>query len=555
VALMHMRVLAWLLALLVVPSFAGAQPAVGADAPAARVDEIYARWDSRQSPGCAVAVGTARGEQFSRAYGMADLEHDVPNSPETVFEAGSVAKQFTAAAVVLLAQSGRLSLEDDVRKHVPELPDYGTPITIRHLFTHTSGLRDWGTVVDAAGWPRTTRIHTHAHALDVISRQKSLNYTPGAEYSYTNSGYTLLAIIAERVSGQSLNEFSKRHLFEPLGMNHTRWRDDFARVVKRRATAYTVGPDGSFRMLMPFENVYGNGGLLTTVGDLLRWTENLEHGKVGGPAFIEEMHRQARLNDGRQIAYASGLRVGSYRGLHEVNHGGATAGYRAFLTRFPDERVSVAVLCNVTNVNTEALAHQTADVFLAGATPRPDPPRTVRLSPDRLTALSGLYRNQRTLDPLRLEAAGGTLRMDGSTELLPVSETEFVRPGSADRMIFIVGDGGRATGMRLLDADGDTIRFEPMVAVSPPPDELRQYEGRFHSDEADATYTLTVTNGVLELRLRPHIVHPLTPVYADAFTTPSGRLVRFIRGASGRVEQMSFGMGRVRDLRFARTTP
>ncbi|MDP1571459.1 MAG: serine hydrolase domain-containing protein [Vicinamibacterales bacterium] len=554
-ALTHARVVAGLLALLVIPAVSGAQGAAVADDSVARVDEIYAQWNSPQSPGCAVAVGTAGGEVVSRAYGMADLEHDVPNSPGTVFEAGSVAKQFTAAAIVLLAQSGRLSLDDDVRKHVPELPDYGTPITIRHLFTHTSGLRDWGTVVEAAGWPRTTRIYAHAHALDVISRQKSLNYTPGDEYSYTNSGYTLLAIIAERVSGQSLSEFSTRHLFEPLGMNHTQWRDDFTRVVKGRATAYTVGPEGSFRMLMPFENVYGNGGLLTTVGDLLRWTENLEHGRVGGPAFIEEMHRQARLNDGREIAYASGLRVGTYRGLHEVSHGGATAGYRAFLTRFPDERVSVAVLCNVTHVNAEALAHQTAGVFLAGAMPAPDPPPTVRPSPDRLTALSGLYRNQRTLDPLRLDAAGGTLRMGGTTELLPVSDTVFARAGSGDRMAFAVDDQGRATGMRLLDADGDAIAFEPVPAVSPSPGELRQYEGRFHSDEADATYTLTVASGVLELRLRPHIVQPLAPAYADAFTTPSGRLVRFIRGPSGTVDEMSFGMGRVRDLRFLRTAP
>lgn len=551
-ALTFVRVAAWCLALLVLPSSAGAQgTGVGGDH-GARVDEVFARWNSRQSPGCAVAVGMAGGEKLSRAYGMADMEHDVPISPDTVFEAGSVAKQFTAAAVVLLAQSGRLSLDDDVRKHVPEVPDYGTPITIRHLFTHTSGLRDWGTVVDAAGWPRTTRIHTHAHALDVIGRQRSLNYTPGAEYSYTNSGYTLLAIIAERVSGQSLNAFSKQHIFEPLGMTSTEWRDDFTRIVKRRATAFTTDREGAFRMLMPFENVYGNGGLLTTVGDLLRWTDNLEHGRVGGAAFIEEMHRQARLNDGREIAYASGLMVGTYRGLREVSHGGATAGYRAFLTRFPEERVSVAVLCNVTSVNAEALAHRTADVFLAGAKPAAEPPPVARPSADRLTALSGLYRNQRTLDPLRLEAVGGTLRMGGTTELLPVPATVFAT-GNGDRMVFTVDDLGRPTGMRLLAVDGDAIAFEPVSAVSPSPEELRQYEGRFHSDEADATYTLTVANGRLELRLRPHIVQPLVPAYADAFTTPSGRLVRFLRGPSGDIAEMSFGMGRVRDLRFTRS--
>lgn len=547
-----MRMIPLLLALLVAPVLNGAQRATDVDDPGARVDEVFARWDSRGSPGCAVAVGTAGGVVLSRAYGMADLEHAVPNAPETVFEAGSVAKQFTAAAVVLLAQSGRLSLDDEARKYVPELPDYGTPITIRHLFTHTSGLRDWGTVVDAAGWPRTTRIHTHAHALDVISRQRALNYPPGAEYSYTNSGYNLLAIIAERVSGQSLNEFSRQHIFEPLGMTSTEWRDDFTRVVKGRATAYTVGPDGSFRMLMPFENVYGNGGLLTTVGDLLRWTRNLEHGQVGGSAFIEEMHRQARLTDGREIAYASGLRVGTYKGLREVGHGGATAGYRAFLTRFPDERVSVALLCNVTNVNAEALAHQTADVFLTRTVPASDPRPTVRLAPERLAALSGLYRNQRNQEPLRLEVSEGTLRMGERMQLIAVSDSAFAMAGSKDRLEFTLDDRARPTGMRLLADDGDVVEFEPVAAASPSADQLREYEGQFHSDEADATYTAVVANGALELRLRPHVVLRLAPAYDDAFTTPSGRLVRFMRGASGEVDQMSFGMGRVRDLRFTR---
>jgi CubicO group peptidase (beta-lactamase class C family) len=548
---MAIRMTSLLLALLILPPVAGAQGVAASADPGAQVDQIFAQWNAPESPGCAVAVGTADGEGFSRAYGMADLEHEVPNSPETVFEAGSVAKQFTAAAVVLLAQSGRLSLDDDVRAYVPELPDYGTPITIRHLFTHTSGLRDWGTVVEAAGWPRTTRIHTHAHALDVISRQKSLNYIPGDEYSYTNSGYTLLAIIAERVSGQSLNEFSRRHIFEPLGMNSTEWRDDFTRIVKRRATAYTVGPDGSFRKLMPFENVYGNGGLLTTVGDLLRWTDNLAHGTVGGPAFIEEMHRQARLNDRREIAYASGLRVDTYKGIRQVGHGGATAGYRAFLTRFPDQGVSVALLCNVTNVNAQALAHRTADVFLAGATRTADPTPTVRLSSDRLTALAGLYRSQRTNEPLRLQMRDGVLRMGERTELLAVSDSTLVTE-NGNRLVFTLDDLARPTGMRLLGDDGDVISFEPVPAASPSADQLREYEGQFHSDEAEATYTLAVANGALELRLRPHIALQLDPAYADAFTTPSGRLVHFIRGPSGTVDEMSFGMGRVRDLRFTR---
>ncbi|HYR07540.1 MAG TPA: serine hydrolase domain-containing protein, partial [Longimicrobium sp.] len=198
------------LALLAAP--AAAQPDL-----AVRVDSLFAAWNKAESPGCAVGVSHNGRTVLSRAYGSANLEHGIPNTPATVFEAGSVSKQFTAAAIVRLAQQGKLSLDDDVRRHVPEVPDYGTPITLRHLLNHTSGLRDWGSVMQLAGWPRGTRIYTHAHALDVISRQKSLNFTPGAEYSYSNTGYNLLAIIVERVSGVSLNEFSRRELFEPLG--------------------------------------------------------------------------------------------------------------------------------------------------------------------------------------------------------------------------------------------------------------------------------------------------------------------------------------------------
>jgi CubicO group peptidase (beta-lactamase class C family) len=283
---------------------------------------------------------------LQRALGMADLEHSVANTPGTIFEAGSVSKQFTAAAIILLAQQGKLSLDDDVRKYVPELPDYGTRITIRHMMTHTSGLRDWGNVAGIAGWPRGDRVHTHAHVVDILSRQRALNFTPGEQYSYSNSGYNLQAVIVARVSGMSFAEFSRRYIFEPVGMRNTQWRDDYTRIVKGRSVAYAAR-GGSFATDMPFENVHGNGGLLTTVEDLLIWTENLQTGRVFGPEFMALMHRRGVLNNGDTITYASGLQLVRYRGLPEVSHTGSTAGYRAFLARYPEQRVGVAVLCNI----------------------------------------------------------------------------------------------------------------------------------------------------------------------------------------------------------------
>ena len=342
--------------------------ATQAPAPAAltdQVDKVFARWTDT-SPGCAVGVAVAGKPVLEKAYGMADLEHGVPNRPETIFEAGSVSKQFTAAAVLLLARDGKLSLDDPVRKHVPELPDYGAPLTIRHMLMHMSGLRDWGAVAAIGGWPRTTRVYTHAHVLDIISRQKALNFTPGARYSYSNSGYNLAAIIVSRVSGKSFAEFSDERIFKPLGLTHTSWRDDFTRIVKGRAIAYR-DQRGSYAQDMPFENVHGNGGLLTTVGDLLRWNEHFVRPSLGDTEFTRIQQEAGKFNDGRPGSYALGLTVGEYKGVREVGHSGSTAGYRAHLVRYPDQHVSVAVLCNASSGAATQYAHAVADLYLGPA--------------------------------------------------------------------------------------------------------------------------------------------------------------------------------------------
>src|SRR5262245_37752644 len=330
-----------------------------------KVDRIFAKWTSA-TPGCAVGVATGGRVTLAKGYGMADLEHDVLITPETIFEGGSVSKQVTAAAVLWLAREKQLSLDDLVRTYIPELPPYSPDITIRQMLTHTSGLRDWGNIASIAGWPRTTRAHTHAHVLEIVSRQRALNFTPGTRWSYTNTGFNLSAIIVERVSGQSFQEFSRAHLFGPLGMTHTSWRDDYTRIVKGRAIAYRER-DKTFSTDMPFENVYGNGGLLTTVGDLLKWNEHFDAVTEGDPLSTAAQQQPGAFNDGRPHGYAAGLLVGTYKGVREVYHSGSTAGYNAFLTRFPDQHVSVAVLCNATSGQATQYAHAVADLYLGDA--------------------------------------------------------------------------------------------------------------------------------------------------------------------------------------------
>jgi CubicO group peptidase (beta-lactamase class C family) len=542
------------LLIVIAPTAARAQGSPPADSVAA-VDRIFASWNTRQTPGCAVGVARNGQTVLERAYGMASLEYDVPNTPATIFEAGSVSKQFTASAIVLLSQQGKLSLDDEVSKYIPELPEYETPVTIRHMLHHTSGLRDWGTVAAAMGWPRTTRAHTHAHVLDIVSRQESLNYNPGAEYLYSNTGYNLAAIIVERVSGMSFAEFTRKNLFEPLGMTSTQWRDDYKRIVKGRATAYGRGRQGGWGLDMPFEDVHGNGGLLTTVGDLLKWNGNFVRPRVGGSGFVRELQQKGRLSNGREISYALGLVVSTYQGVPEVSHTGATAGYRAFLARYPDQQLSVAVLCNAGNAS-PGIGQRVADIFLAGQTKvaaRQAGEPGVALPPEQITEKAGVYRNLVTNEPMRLVVREGKLYSDPGPELTPLSRTVFRAP-NGNVGTFEFGAKGLPAILRLAVGTGDTISYLLEEKWTPTPAELQPYVGEYASNEAETTFRVTLEqSGKLMLRGRYGRTLELIPAYRHGFTTTDGPgLVLFRRDGRGRVTTMSFGMGRVRDLQFRR---
>ncbi|HUH13452.1 MAG TPA: serine hydrolase domain-containing protein, partial [Longimicrobiales bacterium] len=430
---------------------------------------------------------------------------------------------------------------------------------IRHLLNHTSGLRDWGSVAAVEGWPRGSRVHTHEHMLDIAVRQQALNYPPGEHYSYTNTGYNLQAVLVERVSGVPFAEFSRTHIFEPLGLSSTQWRDDFARIVENRSIGYRPAPGGAWRWDMPFENVHGNGGLLTTVEDLLRWTESLEKGDLGGAAFVQEMHRQGVLNSGRTIAYASGLVVGEYKGVSEVSHGGATAGYRAYLARYPDHEVAVALLCNAANANPGMLAHQVADLYLADAIATgvaadadgEDAPEAAwKTSPETLGALAGLYRNTRSNAAARLVLEEGTLRLEDGPPLRAVGERRFQVAGGP-ALVFAAARAGERASFHVVAPDGDSVLFVPVAEGRPTAAELQAYAGTYHSDEAEATFTVAVEEEGLTLRRRFGRTLPLTPLYADAFDSSMGP-IRFLRDASGRIEALATTSSRVWDLRFER---
>jgi CubicO group peptidase (beta-lactamase class C family) len=440
---------------------------------ASHVDAVFAHWDSDESAGCAAGITRDGRPVLAHAYGMADLEHGVPNTPSTIFEAGSVSKQFTAAAIVLLALDGALALDDDVRRHVPELPEYGQTITIRHLLTHTSGLRDWGSVAAIGGWGRGERTHTHDHVLDILSRQRALNFTPGTEYSYSNSGYNLLAVIVDRVSGMPFAEFSRTRIFEPLGLHDTQWRDDYRRIVKGRSSAYATR-NGRWLIDRPIENVHGNGGLLTTVDDLLKWNEALAAGALGGQPFIDMMHQRGVLNDGRSIDYAAGLFVGTLDDVREISHTGSTAGYRAFLARYPDQRIGVAVLCNAGNVSPGTIGRSVARIVLGGSArpvstaaalppsraAEPEAPAPARAE---LEELVGEYYSPDVETSLTVLIDGDSLvilRRPADRMVLRPVERDLFAAGSLGRVRFIRSDDGTVSQLSVQQARVYDLRFD-----------------------------------------------------------------------------------------------
>lgn len=523
--------------------------ALGAQDLSATADKIFAQWNSTHTPGCAVGVSRNGAPILQRGYGMADLESGTPITPTTILESGSVAKQFTASAVLLLVGEGKLRLDDDVRKYIPELPPYGRTITIRHLLSHTSGLREWSNLVADQGYPRGTRVTSQADLIDIIVRQKALNYPVGDYYSYTNSGFALLTVIVERVSGMPFAHFSTERIFRPLGMTDTRWRDDFTTIVPGRAQAYSRRATG-WRIDMPFEQVHGPGGLLTTVGDWLKWNDALDKRALG--AVSDSLLSQATLTSGRKIPYAMGMINGTYRGTTEWAHSGSTAGYSTYLARYPRQALSIAVMCNAAGAAATSYARQLADALIPDLAP-PLVFDTTAADPNRIARYTGLYRDDRTHDVVDLFLERGQLRIRGGATLRALRDGDFLM-GAASRVRVVTTADGAPTGVRILAPDGDTLTWTYAAAArwQPAEAQLAAFTGRWYQPEIDVTWTARVEKGALVLEQRPGTSVSLVPAYADAFEAGAYGTVWFTRDKKGNVTAMHLGAGRVWDLVFAR---
>lgn len=487
------------------------------------IDAIFTSY-SNSTPGVAVAVARGNHIFYEKAFGLADLEHRVPNTTETIFESGSVAKQFTAMAILLLASEGKLALSDDIRRYIPELPVYEAPIRIQHLLNHTSGLKDWGSIGAVSGWPRTTRVYTQALALQIMARQTTLNYPPGEEYLYSNSNFSCMVTIVERVSGKSLADFTQERIFGPLKMTHTQWRDNFREIVPNRAIAYSRR-EGSYQQMMPFENIHGHGGLLTTVGDLVKWNQILETHAIGGDEVYQWRTQNGKLNNGTKLDYAAGITVKEYRGMPEISHSGSTAGYRAWLAYYPKQKLSVAVLSNDASTNAPRIGYDIIDIFLGKPKSMTmNEPALVRLTSDQAGSWAGIYRNTRSFDVITLTPKGTTVA-NGEEELKTLH---------ADTLGLWSGKLARQSASSLVWIRGtDRLTYERMAAPATDEKSLAQYAGTFTSAEADDVWTIAVQGGKLVVLHGAFDPIALTPVFKDAFQIERYDLVEFKRDKSG----------------------
>jgi CubicO group peptidase (beta-lactamase class C family) len=548
-----------------VAAIAGAGPLAGqAGLPGdvtRRIDTVFAPFERPGSPGCALGVYRDGRMIYARGYGSAHLELDVPITPATVFDLGSTSKQFTAMSILLLAEDGKLSLDDDVRRFLPELPSYGRPITVRHLLHHTSGLRDYLTLMALAG-ESFDNVSTDEDALDLIVRQRALDFTPGSEWEYSNTGFFLLSLIVKRASGQSLREFAAARIFGPLGMTHSQFRDDHRSLVPHRAAAYDP-PDstGAYHIDVSNFEQTGDGAVHSTVEDLLLWDRNFYSGQVGGPQVLAEMVRPGTLNDGTVLDYASGLMVGSYRGLRTVSHGGSWGGYRAELLRFPAQRVSVACLCNVARSNPTGLARRVADVVLADrlAATRADSTTTDSAAAPATPAareLLGAYRDPASGIVARVGLDSGRVQLEYSGDtmvLTPEGAGEYSAVGSQAR-VRVEPASGRTPRRILISGPGlGRHTLEAIPPFTPPQGTLARYAGEYASPELGAAYRIAVESDALALHA-PHLpADRLRPTIRDEFESPAlGITLRFARGTGGQVTGFTVATGRTQGLRFDR---
>jgi CubicO group peptidase (beta-lactamase class C family) len=538
-----------------------------------RIDQVFKSWDKDNSPGCALAVIRDGQIIYKQGYGMADLEHDVPINSNTVFYIGSVSKQFVAMCILLLVEEGKLSLDDDIRDYLAEIPDYELPITIRHLIHHTSGIRDYLTLWALTGRDYLDYIPEDA-VYELICNQKELNFTPGEQFLYSNSCYFLLAMIIENASGKSLKEYADEKIFKPLGMDNTRFHDDNLDLIPKRAFGYTKREDGSFgNMIMRFDLV-GSGGVYSSVEDLYKWDQNFYDNSLGesSQAIIDTMLCNGRFSNGDEVNYAFALSNGSYKGAWVVEHGGALGGYRSQLIRLPDYKFSVAILSNLESFNPTGLAYLVIDIILENVLETDETDDSEQANDDNHDdELSPAERIEIEIDPAILERYVGQYQLapgffinisleDGRlkgqatgqevVDLYPESDTNFFLK-VVDAQLSFLNEGDAPASQVTLHQSGQNIVGKRVEKKLLSIEELTIFTGQYYSDELQISYELSIQGSGLKLQAGYLPAMILNQAGEDSF---QGRVeIVFSRDSEDKIIGFTMDAGRVTGLKFKKT--
>ena len=441
----------------------------------AKVDQLFAESSKPDSPGAAIAVVKDGEIVYKQGYGMANLEYNIPITTTTIFDIASVSKQFAAFAIATLSDEGKLSLDDDIRMHLPDVPDFGGTITVRHLLHHTSGLRDWVQSLVIAGDVMEDVI-SFKHILKMVRDQKALNFEPGAEFLYSNTGYNLLAEVVETVTGDSFREWTNTHIFKPLDMTNSHFHDDHQMILKNRAYSYQAVENGGFKHAVNNTTALGSSSLYSTVEDLAKWILNFDDTRIGTQTVIEQMHQRGVLNNGEQIDYAFGLNIGEYRGLKTVGHSGSWRGFRSHLIRFPDQKFGIVILCNLDTFNPLSLAEKVADLYLAdvfapveASEPEKaaEPDESIKsepLAPKQLAEFEGDYYTEELDTTYTIRVCGdGLVAQHRRHDDISLTYTDGHFRGDAwffPEIHFIRDDTGRVTGLMLTGNRVRNLHFE-----------------------------------------------------------------------------------------------
>lgn len=522
------------------------------------IDSIFSEWAKPNTPGGALGIIKDGKFIYAKGYGLANMEYDIPNSPSSVFRIASTSKQFTAACIVLLAEEGKLNLDTTLDTYFPDFPEYATKITIRHLLNHTSGIRDYLQLAYLKG-VGDDDFYSDSDLMEWLVSQTELNFSPGDEHLYSNSGFWLLGQIVNEVAGMNMADFAQTNLFEPLGMNNTHFHNDHRQIVKNRASGYIPNGKDSHEISMTTLEMIGDGGIFTTIEDVKKWDDAFYNETVLSKSFWSMMTKQGVLNNGDVIDYASGLMISEYKGLKTIRHGGAFVGFGAELVRFPEQRLSIAIFANRGDANPSAMANEVADVMLKGKFITKDtkkeenPKNEVPKVEFKLSQLEGEYEVEPGMAvsiSIKNNSLNVLQRWNKSTyDIVKVSGNTFQEPEDKNlKFTFTNLEDGLSQTLNVL-VGGREIKAPRKKLVDTSKVKLEDFIGTYFSKEMDVTYIFKLVDGNLKASIANKAVIAECTIYEiDKFVTQLG-LVRFQRTA-GVVSGFELDAGRVKNLKF-----